>query len=316
MKKLGITYPAMTDQQLSIITQLVGDQYEIIICKSGDPQLLACDIVFGQLSNENLKHVTQLRWLHTSSAGVERYTSTLPSGVTITNSSGAYGIGIAEYLLGMTLSLLRKFPDYHVQQQQQVWHDLGPIKSIYGSTVLVVGMGDLGSEYAKRVKALGAAKVIGVTRTAKNLAAYPFADQMVTLAELPEIIGQADITALCLPGTDETAGLFDTTLIGRMRQGSILLNAGRGSAIDQTALAEALNSGHLGGAGLDVTTPEPLPSNDLLWHSKNILITPHVSGNDSLELTTQLVVKIFIENLKRYMAGEPFERVVNRGTGY
>lgn len=315
MKKLGMTYPAVTAEQLATIQALVADRYTLIQCKVKDPQLQDCEIVFGQLSRDNIERATQLKWLHTSSAGVEAYTNTLSEEVVITNSSGAYGIGIAEHLLGMTLSLLKNAPAYYQQQMQQQWHDLGQVKSIYGSTVLVVGMGDLGCEYAKRVHALGAT-VVGVTRTVKNLSDYPFAEQMVTLDKLPQVVTQADIVVLCLPGTPQTAGLFDDAMIGQMKPGALLLNAGRGSAIDQVALANALNSGHLGGAGLDVTTPEPLPAEDPLWRASNLLITPHVSGNMSLELTTQLVVSIFIQNLKRYLAGQPFERVVDRVAGY
>ena len=134
--------------------------------------------------------------------------------------------------------------------------------------------------------------------------------------KLDEAIAGADAVALCLPGTDETAHIIDKPRMMRMKPGVFILNIGRGSAIEQEALIELLENGHLGGAGLDVTTPEPLPINSKLWDMPNVILTPHVSGGASMEHTLDLIVSKFARYLRDYAAGQPFTRVVDKVLGY
>jgi len=260
---------------------------------------------------------TNLKWFHSQMAGVDSYLQpefNLPDHVILTNSSGAYGVGISEHLITVTMMLLRRMGEYMHLQSQNKWEECGTVKSIYNSLVTVVGLGDIGSNYAARCHALGA-KVRGVVRT-KRGNKPEYVEELFIAENLEEAIQGADIIALCLPGTNETKGLLSKELMMKAKKGAFILNIGRGSAIDQDALIELLESGHLGGAGLDVTTPEPLPANSKLWGMKNVIITPHVSGRTSLELTLDLIVDKFVKYLKDYAEGREFERVVDKKAGY
>jgi len=209
---------------------------------------------------------------------------------------------------------MRRSLEYAKLQFQSTWEKLGTVKSIYGSKVCVVGLGDIGENYAKRCKALGAT-VTGVVRTPR-MAKPKSVDELYTIDQLDKAIADADVVALCLPGTSETINLFDEARLNKMKLGALLLNVGRGTAIDANFLSSALKSGQVGGAGLDVTNPEPLPSDSILWQMDNVIITPHVSGNQTLELTNDLIVDKFVNYLQDYIAGQEFERTVDKELGY
>jgi len=316
MRKIGVTYGRITDEWLTKIKAAAPD-FEVITAKRDDAVLLDCEVVFGHLSADVLTKSAALKWLHTQSAGVDAYFRRgveFPANIALTNSAGAYGITIAEHLLTTALMLMRRMPEYGRLQTERKWEYLGLIDTLYGSTVTVVGLGDIGGNFAARCKAMGA-KVRGVVRNSR-VDLPNCVDELFTADNLDAAISDADVVALCLPATDETVALFDETRIGRMKHGSYILNVGRGSAIDGDALAKALHSGHLRGAGLDVTQPEPLPADHPLWDAPNLIITPHVSGGDSTNLTSDLIVGKFLRYLQAYAAGLPFERAVDKSLGY
>ena len=180
-----------------------------------------------------------------------------------------------------------------------------------GSAVL--GLGDIGGEFAKRAKALGA-RVIGVRRTGTDKP--DFVDELIHTDKLDEYLPQADCVAITLPGTTATKGMFDAERMAKMKDGAILLNVGRGMIVDTDALCAALENGKLAGAGVDVTDPEPLPADHPLWKMENAVITPHISGGYHLQETHDRIVRIMAENLKRFLAGEPLRNVVDFSTGY
>ena len=209
--------------------------------------------------------------------------------------------------------LLRRMREYEEGQRQKRWKYLGKIRSVFGSTVTIVGIGNIGGNFAKRCKAMGAT-VRGVKRTPGEKPEY--IDELYLTEELDQAIQGADVVALCLPGTNQTQHIITEKQLNAMKPGAILLNIGRGTAIDQQALCQALESGHLGGAGLDVTDPEPLPPESPLWTMGNVVLTPHISGNDSLDYTTETILDLFIENLSHYVKGEPMHNVIDRKIGY
>ena len=316
MKKLAVTFSALTDERLEKIKN-VTTGYDLIRLKSDDPQITECEIIFGGIKPALLKEATNLKWLHTEYAGVDSLLKpevNFPKDVILTNSAGTYGIAISEYLLTTTLMLMRRNLEYAKQQFQNTWKPLGTVKCIYGSRICVVGLGDIGENYAKRCKSLSAT-VTGVVRTPR-ITKPESVDKLYTIDQLDEAIADADVVALCLPGTSETIGLFNEARIKKMKPGALILNIGRGTAIDTSALTHALESGHIGGAGLDVTDPEPLPSESTLWQMDNVIITPHISGNHTLELTNDLIVDKFVKYLQDYIAGVEFERVVDKELGY
>lgn len=273
-------------------------------------------IILGEIPVAMLAHAGELEWLQLSMAGTDPYTldaSVLPAGVLLTNATGAFGLAIAEHMIGCLFMLQKKLHLYRDQMAEHLWINRGTVGQIEGSRVLVVGLGDLGCAFAEKMKALGC-HVIGVRRT--QAAKPSCVDECYVTAEIDRLLPTADVVALCLPGTSGTAGLFHRARLCAMKQGAILLNVGRGSAVDTDALAELLTAGHLGGAALDVTDPEPLPPTHPLWECENALITPHVAGKYYLPQTYRNIVAILEENLRRYAMGKPLMNVVDRKTGY
>ncbi len=272
-------------------------------------------IVLGNIDPELLQSAGELQWLQTNSAGVEAYVrpGALPQGTLLTNATGAYGLAISEHMLGMLLEIFKKLELYRDAQRENIWASRGAVKSVYGSTVLVLGMGDIGGEFGKRCKALGA-KVLGVRR--KNTEKPDYADEVHLLSDLDGLLPLADVVAVTLPGTAATKNMLNRERIGRMKDGAVLLNVGRGNIVDTEALCDALESGKLSGAGLDVTDPEPLPAGHRLWGIPTAVVTPHISGFYHLKETHERIVGICAENLRRFFAGEPLRNQVDFSTGY
>ncbi|MCL2864432.1 MAG: D-2-hydroxyacid dehydrogenase [Lachnospiraceae bacterium] len=316
MKKIAVTFTPISAEILEKI-RWVAPGYQVIEMPMDDARLAECEIVFGQAHPKILAESKKLEWYHTQSAGVDYVLKSeyrFPEEAILTNSSGSYGVTISEYLLTITLMLLRKMNEYVLVQRECKWQRLGAEKSVYGSTITIVGLGDIGENYARRCKALGAT-VNGVVRRAR--ANKPdCVDALYTVDALEKAIAAADVVALCLPGTEDTYHLFDKARLKQMKKGAILLNIGRGTAIDTKALIGVLQSGHLGGVGLDVTDPEPLPEDSPLWKMPNVMITPHVSGNNTLPLTNEMGVDKFVKYLEDYVAGRAFERIVDQKAGY
>jgi len=308
--KIAVTNSRLSDEQLAKI-KAAAPNFEISNTVDAD-----CEIIFGHVSKDDLARAKGLKWLHLQSAGVEhvlRPEMGLGESVILTNSAGMHGIAIAEHMLGFTLMLMRKMHDYGKLQAAHKWEYQGSGKSIWQSVVTVVGLGGIGSQYAARCRALGAT-VRGVVRTAR--AETPdCVDELFTNEQLDAAITGADVVALSLPSTAETSHIINKERMLKMKKGAIIINIGRGSAIDQDALVEMLESGQIGGAGLDVTTPEPLPADSKLWDAPNVIITPHAS-HGGLDMTLDFIVDRFVGYLKDYAAGLAFDKVVDRKLGY
>ena len=272
-------------------------------------------VILGNVPATMLHGSPALEWLQTNSAGVEPYIQpgVLAGDTLLTNATGAYGLAIAEHMLGMLLELFKKLELYRDAQKSGAWQSQGAVKAVYGSTVLVLGMGDIGGEFAARCKALGA-KVIGVRRSPRPCPEY--ADEVHLLEDLDSLLPQADVVAITLPGTDATRGLMSRERLAKMKEGAVLLNVGRGFIVDTEALCDALERGHLSGAGVDVTDPEPLPPTHRLWNIPTAVVTPHISGFYHLRETHERIVGIFLENLRHFQAGEPLRNLVDFATGY
>ena len=272
-------------------------------------------VILGNVPAAMLHGSPALEWLQTNSAGVEAYIQpgVLAGDTLLTNATGAYGLAIAEHMLGMLLELFKKLELYRDAQKSGAWQSQGAVKAVYGSTVLVLGMGDIGGEFAARCKALGA-KVIGVRRSPRPCPEY--ADEVHLLEDLDSLLPQADVVAITLPGTDATRGLMSRERLAKMKEGAVLLNVGRGFIVDTEALCDALERGHLSGAGVDVTDPEPLPPTHRLWNIPTAVVTPHISGFYHLLETYERIVGIFLENLRHFQAGEPLRNLVDFATGY
>ena len=281
-----------------------------------DDELAPFDAVVGYVNPNRLHILNKLKILQLHFSGVQEGFLGLrekqPQAV-LCSASGAYGQAISEYLLAALLSLYKLLPRYRDNQGKKVWEDLGRMRSLRSQTVLVVGAGDIGGKFAGLVKALGAGEVIGIRRT-QALAHPPF-DAMHTLEDLDALLPRADVVSLSLPGTQETAGLMDARRFSLLKEEAVIMNVGRGSAVDESALLAAIRSGRLWGAVLDVAGTEPLPQDSPLWEEPRVLLTPHVSGRYNLDATWENVVDIAIHNLLSWPRG-PFISRVDYGTGY
>ena len=272
------------------------------------------DAVLGNLPPKLLPYAKKLKWLQSSMAGTDAYLGgVLPEGVKLTNVTGAFGLAISEHMVATVFTLYKKLHLYRDNQNKSLWLDRGEVKQIEGSTVLTVGLGDIGGNFAKKMKALGA-YTIGVRR--KDTSKPDYIDQLILQDKLDEVLPKADIVALALPNTAETKGLFNRERIYNMKTGATLINVGRGNAVDTEALCDALEDGKLYAASLDVTDPEPLPCDHRLWKIENALITPHISGFFHLRKTYENIVEIFIENLSRFLDGKDLVNIIDMTTGY
>lgn len=275
-------------------------------------QLENAEIIIGNIPSGDLQYCRNLKFLQLSMAGSDTFAGKVPENVLLANSSGAYGLAISEHMLGMLLMLTKKLYLYRDNQNEAVWHDEGNVTSIFGSRVLTVGLGDIGGEFAKRCKSLGAYN-IGIRRTMRSCP--EFMDEMHTLDELDSLLPSADVVALALPNSEASRHLMNEARLRSMKRGAILLNVGRGSAVDTDALVKVLNEGLIM-AGIDVTDPEPLPKEHPLWHCPGIIITPHISGYYHLRHTQDTIIEIAACNIENYMNGRPIRNLVDRNTGY
>ena len=272
------------------------------------------NIVLGNILPADAQALADLRWLQTNSAGVEQYLQdcVLTPDTILTSASGAYGLAVSEHMLALTMALIRHLPAYFTNQKNHVWDNAGSIISVEGSTIVILGLGDIGSCYARKVKALGA-HTIGVRRHPGD--PVEGVDEIHTIDELNTLLPQADLVASVLPGGSATYHMMNEERLALMKDGAYLINCGRGTFIDPEALLEALESGHLAGAAIDVTEPEPLPESSPLWDAPHLIITPHVAGNFYLEETKNRVVRIMCRNLKAFLNGEDIINVIGRRAG-
>lgn len=275
----------------------------------------SADIIIGNVPPQYIKGSKKLKWLQLNSAGTNGYCEgdVIPVGAYLTNATGAYGLAISEHMLAMLLEIMKKLNLYYINQKNHLWKDEGNVTSIEGSTTLVVGLGDIGGDFARKMKALGS-YTIGIKRTKGQKPEY--IDELYTMEDLDTLIPKANIVALCLPETKSTYHLFDKEKFNLMRKDAIILNVGRGSAICTEDLCDALENGIIRGAGLDVTEPEPLPSEHRLWDAPGVVITPHISGQYHLPETLRRIVNISIENLEHFTKHEPLKNIVDFETGY
>ncbi|MEO0651234.1 MAG: D-2-hydroxyacid dehydrogenase [Planctomycetota bacterium] len=268
------------------------------------------------LSAEFMERAEQLAWIQSWSAGVGRLLETPGvverEGLVVTNAKGVHGPVISEHVFALLLSLTRNLGAYAEAQADSRWdRNAGDPWELSGRTLLVAGLGGIGREVAKRADAFGM-RVVGTVRTERE--APPYVDQLVTGDRTDEFLPEADVLVICLPLTDETRGFFDARRLALLPPGAVVINIARGAILDTDALHATLQSGHLAGAGLDVTDPEPLPADHPLWSTPNVRITPHVAGR--ADLTGERRRALLAENIRRFAAGEPLLNVVDREAGY
>ena len=270
-------------------------------------EIADAEIVFGEPTMEELHHGKKLRWVQMFWAGADRYLKgSFPKNVVLTTASGAFGETISEHALAMMFALCRRLPDY---SRSKDWTDRGTEKQISGAAAMIFGCGDIGSEIAKRLKALGL-RTIGVCRNARS--PRPYFDSLTTLSCAAAFLPEADFILCAMPSNHDTDGFFDAHHLSLLKKDAVLINVGRGRLIDTNALTACLKDGKLFGVGLDVTEPEPLPPEHPLRAFPNVIITPHVAGVSfgHLRETERKIFSICEENLMHYLKNEPLRNTV------
>lgn len=278
-------------------------------------ELSEFDGVVGNPDTSTLAMMPKLKLLQLMSSGVAgdymKLKDSHPDTV-LCSASGAYGQAISEHMVGALMMLLKKLHLYRDAMKSGAWESKGTVYSPRGMRVLIVGAGSIGTDFGKLMQALGS-YTIALRRTPGG--ETEGFDEVHTTDQLNRLLPTVDVVALSLPETPQTIDLFNDERFALMKDGSYLLNVGRGSAVNQNALVRALQSGKLAGASIDVTTPEPLPKDHPLWQQENLLLTPHISGFYYLKATHDNVINIACDNLKAWPEG-PFTSRTSFETGY
>ena len=275
-----------------------------------------CEILYAH-SPELLRAApATLKWYCCSFAGVDPYCkdpSIFANPDCVLTNSNVYGVTIAEHVVMVTLMLLRRMPEYEEIVRNRSWSNQLPIRSIRDNEFTILGTGNIGVNVAERMRGMGAAKIIGLSRSGRP---HPAFDEVHPIADLDKVLPDTKILVMALPGTAETIHILNRQRIALLPRDAYIINVGRGTAVEQEPLIEALNEGSIAGAALDVMDPEPLPQDHPLWSAKNLILTPHVSGNMTLGYTCDTNVAMFCEDLKNYAAGRPLNGFVDRTKGY
>jgi phosphoglycerate dehydrogenase-like enzyme len=287
------------------------------IDKATPRDIAAADATFGVCSVEVLQAARHLAWIQWPAAGVERCVQQpllRERAPLVTNLQRTMGPSIAEHVIALMLALSRHLDEFYRQQQQGHWESYdsaSELEDVGGKTVLVAGLGGIGTEVARRAHALGMRVV--ATR-ASGHEGPDFVSYVGLPDELLKLTREADFVVNCLPLTPETTGIFNKEFFAAMKHSAYFISIGRGRSTVTADLTAALTQGTIAGAGLDVVDPEPLPPESPLWHAPHLIITPHISANTAVADQTRNA--ILVENLRRYVAGEPMLSVVDISKGY
>lgn len=289
----------------------------IEIDKASARDIAAADATFGVCTPEVLAAAQHLEWIQWPAAGVERCVQQpllQKRAPLVTNLQRTMGPSIAEHVIAMMLALSRHLEDFQQQQDQAHWQsgDAAPeLEDVEGRTVLVAGLGGIGTEVARRAHALGM-RVVATRASGRE------GPDFVSYVGLPDELGRlahdADFVVNCLPLTPETTGIFNKQFFGGMKRSAYFISIGRGRSTVTADLTAALKQGTIAGAGLDVVDPEPLPPDNPLWHAPHLILTPHISANTAV--AERYRDAVLLENLRRYVAGEPMLSVVDITRGY
>ena len=285
-----------TKEQLKFIEDLgnqiifMQNESDDIPCNAEEVDGVICN---GLFLHHDIKTFKNLKFIQLTSAGFDRVPMEDINrlGIKIFNARGVYSIPMAEFALTGVLSLYKSIRFFIENQAEKSWVKNRNLIELYGQTVCVIGAGSVGTECAKRFKAMGC-KVIGVDLYPREDEAFEI---VFTLDRIDDVLAEADVVVLTLPLTEQTRGLFDKRKFELMKDGSVLVNISRGAVVDEASLTNALSSGKLYGACLDVFESEPLNEGSPLWNFKNVIITPHNSfvGNNNNER----LFKLILENL-------------------
>lgn len=314
----GLTLPEVTDEEMKQIYVASGEA-DIVVATSSDEAAEHwpdAEIALGTLNRETFLQAPNLRWLHSVAAGADMlmFSEMVASNVTLTGEKGLVGPHLADHAFALLLALTRQMRRA-ILEAPASWPSRAPMRKVMvelqGMTMGIVGLGGTGRAVAQRARAFG---MDCIAVDSEDVAPCADVSELWGMNRFHELLGRADVTTICCPLTEATRGFIDDTVFDAMKPGAYIVNVTRGPIVDADAIVRALQSGHLGGAGLDVTPIEPLPEDHALWSFPNVVITPHTAG--ASQFRARRNVARFIDNLVHYRKGEPLEGEIDKQKGF
>jgi len=303
-------------EEIARLKAVVPDLEVLVVGRSMDDALKEIsdsDIFFGRIPRPLFLAAKRLRWVQAFGAGVETciFPELVQSDVVLTNTSGAFNQVMADHAFALILAIGRGIAQCVRVQSQKVWKRIRTLRQLAGQTLGVIGLGNIGREIARRGKAFGMKVVAADVRSMERPA---FVDELWDIKDIDRVLEESDYLVIAAPLTPETRGMVGAAELHKMKPTAHLINIGRGAIIDEAALIDALKNGVIAGAGLDVFEKEPLPPDSELWDMENVIISPHIGGAAPESRT--LSFEIFLDNFRKFVAGEPLRNVVDKYRGY
>ena len=315
----GLTLPEVSEADLTKIRAVAGPDAEVVVANNREDaleQIGEAEVLFGYLTEELFAAASQLKWVHATASGVDGYLfdAFKESEIPLTGEKGLVGPHLADHAFALLLVLARSLTPA-LQLRGEAWPERVSMRraafELSGLTMGIVGFGGTGREMAQRARGFGMD-----VRAIDALAVPASADVRMVLGmeKLPDLLARSDVVAVCTPLTAETRHLFNRERFAQMKAGSVIVNVTRGEIIELEALVEAIESGHLRGAALDVVEGEPLPSDHPVFALDNVVMTPHTAGASQLRAGRNL--DRFCENLRRYRSGRELVGEVDKQAGF
>jgi len=311
--------PRVPGLRANAVSRLEALGYDVVIADETDvcDKTSDAEIYYGRaMTPDTFAAAKSIRWIQTSVAGMEGFwfDEIRNSDISITSVRGIYSDVIADHMYGLLLSLARGIQTYAKRQSLKTWEKThAPVRQLAGATLGLVGLGGIGLEVAKRGHASGM-RVIALDPSPKGVPDYVQA--VFQPDQLHEFLPQADFVAVSVPHIGTTEHMFDADAFDKMKDGSYILNVGRGKVVSLEALTAAIQNGKLAGAGLDVLEEEPLPPDHPLWDLDNVIITPHCAGRSDYPYQEERRLDLLVENAGRYARGEVLLNIFDKEKGY
>ena len=316
-----IIVPALMPARLADLKRIAPEVYFIPVKAADEAAKEAggADAVLGFCTSDIVKANPKLRWIQVGHAGVEKdlVPELVASEITLTNTARLYGPNVADQAMALLLALTRGLaPEFHknapATEHWKKLKDASKAEELQGKSMLIVGLGGIGTQIARRAEAFGMRVMAVDPNEAIVKPAFVFSLDRPT--KLMDLLPKADVVVLACPLTKGTKGMFGASQLGAMKKSAYLINIARGGLVQQQDLLDALKKNAIAGVGLDVTDPEPLPDASPLWHQPNVVISPHIGGQS--DGARDRAWRLFRENVRRFVAGEPLLCVVDKGKGY
>ena len=292
---------------LEVTTHTVYEDLDAVVDRVRPQYVISQVFLSGQpYPRAPLMECESVEWLHILGAGYGHLAPWDPQRIAVTNAATVQADTMAQYALGGLFALNFEFFEFQRERTERRWNT-HRVTSAMGQTMVVVGLGPIGRTLARRARDMGL-EVVGVRRRAEPVDGI---ERVFAIEDLHEALSIADVVAIVVPLNDATRNLIDADAFAAMKPGAVFINVARGAVVCEPALIDALRSGHLRGAVLDVFAKEPLPEDSPIWTVDNLVFTPHISS--VFEGWERQAVALFCDNLERRLAGEPMTSVITPG---